>query len=181
MAVSPTPVSSPTSSPTGTPEPIPNDWKTYHNTKYDFAIRYPDGWVVTAPGRGEARQATASDSQITISRNDENDGIQVGIYKFMSEDIGSDFRSARNLDEYIRVLNQDPGAKARLTFSSDAGIDGRPARWSRACLSPYDTNSGCVQRVYLQDQDFLYEITGSSYATTTASVIINSLRFPTHI
>ncbi len=49
----PTPVQTETVSPTPIPEDGTVNWKTYSNSKYNFSLKYPDGWAIEESSRAD--------------------------------------------------------------------------------------------------------------------------------
>jgi len=81
-------------------------WKTYTNLIYNFSLKYPKEWSITAPAQGDSINATGKEARLfsITDKNKEGVVINFDIAKLGSSELGSYYASAKNLDEYTNLI-----------------------------------------------------------------------------
>ena len=139
------------------------DWKTYTNTRYGFELKYlPTLTAFRAVAQDNPLAVKGDEQQFFIIKNsmDISSGISFEINTLGSIQLGTFYKSAKNLDDYLNLLSDknDKGEIIRR-FVRDTKIGGRDAKWYE--INEWNTSLQAFvwnPDVYFQNNNDIYNI-----------------------
>ena len=135
----------------------------YRNTKYNFRIKFPEGWDIK-PGDGQnILQKAVKDNHV----------ISVGVREIPTEfgDETATIKEVMSLSEFKGMVLSDDGVRekfpeARLLDYGESKLDNVPAYWVRYHTGPYTATNIAVEGIHIQYQllknNIFYFITAGS-------------------